>query len=344
VTKILLTGAARASCNYQTKLQYISNARSIADGFRFAGCEVDHRSVAPDEDLNDYDVAVVGIAPPLGLATDWLYPVLSLIDRAKWYGVKLVFFVDDWHFTNSKSQFGTINRYGAAQLVKPFFGRRKYYDWARVHVDELLETCRLLYETEWPVTLVPAFTWGNRGPLERYLPTERVEYVDLSAVAETYNQFAPEWPEKRRREWVLGVLQNEQPWVDKLDLSWPVGYYGSRAAKAEAGGLPESELMKLYEVSWGVLCPPHARVLGSGWWRYRITAARQAGAILFSDHKEIAGLGDAYQLDLHTLELLMPSQLHDVAMAQAEAYDDKRQSLDSLAEQLRRVIQDAVCW
>lgn len=340
----MLTGVTRLQCGYEAKLSYVSNARSIADGLRLAGYEVDQRSVAPGDDLGEYDTAVVGIAPPLSMTTDWLYSTLYVVEAAKRFNVKLVFFVDDWHYTGTVSQLRTIATHGEHQLVKPFFNRRKHYDWALEHVGELMETCRTLLETPWPATLVPAFTWGNRAQLEKYLPTDRVEYVDLSVVAERYHTVAQRLPIDRRREWVLGVLQNEQPWVDSLDLEWPVRYHGGRASKAEAGGLAEADLLALYGQSWGVLSPPHVRVRGTGWWRYRVTMAREAGAVLLSDPREVYALGEAYTVAPSAVEAMDAGELCSLAVAQAEAYDAVKQSLPSLEGQLRRVIETAEVW
>lgn len=341
--RVLMTGITRLECGMKPQLRYISNAELFADVLRRAGVDVDFRVVMPGDDLTGYDVAFIGLGPFLSITAGYLNGALYTIGQAAQHGCALAFYMDDWNFTRTVSNLRTIRNTGIQQLTKRIFHLRPGHDWVMANEAEVLGICLKLLETPWPTTVIPATRWGDASLLIKDVPATSVVTVDPSVVAETYHDIPTINPRDKMQRWVLGVLKDERPWLDSLNLSWETRYAGGIASKAEERHL-EAELVKLYAESWGVLSPPHKRVLGTGWWRYRFTAARMAGSILLSDPDEMPKLGSAFTLDPSVVEDMTTRELTSLASEQAQIYDQWKMPMGEVTDRLMRVIREARTW
>jgi hypothetical protein len=251
--------------------------------------------------------------------------------------------MDDWNFTRTISNLRTIRNTGIRQLTKDFFNTRIGYDWLLANQDEVMETCLKLLNTPWPATVIPAARWGDMSQLTRDVPAERVVTIDPSVVAETYHVIPTVVPEDKARRWVLGTLKDERRWLESLGLTWETRYSGGVASKATEKH-KEAELVRLYAESWGVLSPPHVRVLGTGWWRYRFVATRMANSILLSDKREMPGLGSAFSVTPSSVENMTTMELTNLAREQARIYDEWKMSMSEVTDRLMNVMREARPW
>lgn len=338
-----MTGITRLECGLQPQLRYISNAELFATALREAGCEVDHKPIMPGDDLSGYDVAFVGLGPFLSITADRLYGALYTIGHAARQGCALAIYMDDWNFTRTLSNLRTIRNTGIRQLTKELFNTRHGYDWVVDNQEEVFDLCLKLLNTPWPTTVIPATTWGDLTKMASEVPTSRFVHVDPSVVAETYHDIPTIAPADKERRWVLGVLKDERKWLDSLNLNWDVTYSGGVASKATERH-KEADLVKLYARSWGVLSPPHIRVLGTGWWRYRFTAARVANSILLCDPREMPKLGPAFSIAPRAIEDMSTTELTALAADQARIYDSWKMPMGTVTDRLMDVMRTATTW
>lgn len=326
----MLTGMTKQHVGGGTQLGYEPVADLIAKAFTLAGHDVAHARAVIGERLTGYDLVVVGVVPPLSVATNYLHSALWTIHHCESAGVPLAFFVDDWQFTSIRSKLGTVSR-DANHLTKPFFAGRPDHDWALANVDVEMGVVNRLLNEEWPPVIIPAFRWGDFNVLRSRLPMAPSSWIlDPSHLARPY---AVTHPVERKRQWVLGTVSDQRAWLEKVRGTWPVEHVGGRASKA-ARSLKEAELAQLYADSRGVLSPPYSAILGTGWWRNRFVYAARTRSILLCDPREAPQLGGAYDgtIEPHTIEAMSDGELDRLAEWQAQSLLAYQMPADEIVE------------
>jgi hypothetical protein len=315
--KALITGASGQQCGKSTVFKYEIVSDVFARALRDGGCEVEHRVYELGEDLRRYDVVFLGLVPFFSVAGHYVLPAMRCLEAAEAAGVPLVFYVDDWRFYQFYNNLRSIRK-NPLQLVKSFFDGRAMVDEAREHLDEYTTIVDRLSEKPWPLTIAPAYAWGDHAKLASLLQSSpRTEFVDVTPYLARHPLPSP-MPVKDR-SWVLGTASNQLPWLEKQGVTWPVHHFGGRASKAPRQ-LTEPELAAEYCSHWGVLSPSYGyRTAGTGWWRSRFVFAAQARAVLLCDPDEAPNLGPAYANTASEIEALSDAQLAGLAEAQRDA-------------------------
>jgi hypothetical protein len=340
--KILMTGyTAQHTGSTRTLVKYGAVADLFADILRAGGCEVEHRRAVPDEDISGYDLIICGQIALGALGATYAYGALDVVARARQNGCGLMFYIDDWQVHHLLTSLRTISK-DSNRLVRESLGTaRSDLPWAREHVDRIFPVAEALLNRPWPITLVPKFTWGDGLKVTKGLDSREWVWTDLSPFAEEFNTPIPS-DDERQEQWILGVLSDQRKWVEKMKLSWPVEYIGSRKSKADQK-LSERELVELYAQSWGVLSPKYQHA-GSGWWRNRFVYTARTRSIMLADPAEVAPLGGPYIVKASEVESLNKSQLRELADAQAKTFFDsqasKEQVIDTVMSAVRRAIDE----
>src|SRR5262249_9539260 len=140
-------------------------ARALERG----GAVVQHRAFSPGEDLRDVDAVFLGVVPFFSVAGHYVNSMLLCLREAEQLGVPVVLYVDDWRFTQLVNNLRSILK-GNPQLVKPFFDNRAHAELTRSLLPEMIAVIQRLQDEPWPVTLVPAFAWGDHAILGKQLP------------------------------------------------------------------------------------------------------------------------------------------------------------------------------
>lgn len=338
--RILVTGMTNQQAGEGTQLKYEPVADLFVKALRHQGHKVAHTALTAGDDigLEMFEAIFVGIVPPLSIASKYLYQALHAIAYAEKNGVPLVLYLDDWAFPTLITKLGTCSR-GPHHLVKPFFARRPDHAWAVDHLSALAAVIDRLLEKEWPPTIIPAFTWGDHDVLAKRLPQARSTYfVDPSSFAREYEVT---YPEIRDHRWVLGTVSDQREWLEKLELSWPVRYIGSRSSKAPER-LSEAQLVQVYAENRGVLSPPYHRILGTGWWRNRLVYAARTRSILLGDFRDYVDLGDAYAHMPRFIETLSDAALDELANYQREELFKRQASADEAAAVVGTALDEAM--
>jgi len=336
-----MTGQSKQHIGGGNTIGYQPVADIFAEGFRAAGCHVDHRRASIGEDLTGYDAVVMGMIPFFSIASTYLYESLDVIDRAQKAGIPLIFFLDDWGFSRLRSNLNThLNDHN--QLIREFFKFRPGHAWANEPENHrrLMDLIHRLRYDPWPPVIAPAFSWGNHQMLADRLP-EAGDFtgIDVSVMAKEYPVKAVAYQD-RSRQWVLGTVSDQLKWMSKLNASWPIRHIGSKAAKAPEK-MPESQLVQLYVDNWGVLSPLYTAIVGSGWWRNRFVYAARVRSILYADPREVAPLGEPYLKTVAEIEDMTSLELRELAEAQASAFFARQPSMEQVESQLQDVIKRA---
>lgn len=340
--KVLMTGYTAQHIGSTRKLvKYGAVADLFADILRDGGCEVDHRRAMPDEDISGYDLVVCGQIALAALGSTYAYGALDVVSRARQNGCGLMFYIDDWQTQNIITSLKTITKVKSGErLVRESLGSaRADLDWARANVSRIFPVVEALMDRPWPITLVPKFTWGDGSKVTYTLTSREWVYTDLSPYAEEFYTEIPT-DEDRKTQWILGVLSDQRKWLEKMKLSWPVEYIGSRKSKAD-NKLTEKELVDLYAQSWGVLSPkyPHA---GSGWWRNRFVYTARTRSIMLADPAEVAPLGEPYLVKASAIEAMSKPQLRELANAQADAFFKAQASKEQVVETVMAAVRKSI--
>lgn len=341
--RVLMTGCTSQQIGNGTRLGYGPVVDLFRDALQDAGCEVDQRRFAPNDSLEGYDCAIVGLNPFNALTCTYLYGALDCIARAKQNGVGLILNIDDWQISILHTGRRTILREPARLARESIRMARKDMDWAMANMNRLMPVVQALEDRPWPTTLIPKFEWGDASSLFAQIPSRRNVAIDPSVYATEYPTITS--PDSERYgAWVLGVLSDQREWIESLHLNWPVSYAGGKKSKADVA-LKEVDLVQRYAESWGILSPPYKKLFGTGWWRNRFVYAARTGGILFSDPREANVIGSAYDLNPRDVERLTISQLRELADTQRQQLESwqwsKERVQQTLLDEVQRAIKEA---
>lgn len=196
---------------------------------------------------------------------------------------------------------------------------------------------------DWPV-LVPTFSWGDAGIYKRHFggpvtvwdPTQiaigmqfgwmpisvppdpkklwMAQDGRLSEISTGYRA-----PSDRERAWVLSTLQDQDGWLKKQKVTWPVITIGNKR-KASAGTgidfISENDLIREYYTRyWGHLAFGYPLAAG-GWWRMRYVHAAKAGCVTCSDPADAMRMPESFKHSRVMLERWPNEKLAEVARDQ----------------------------
>lgn len=336
--KVLMTGMSPPQCGRKTLTGYEHVSDLWAKGLRAGGAEVHHRLVVPDEDLTEYDLALIGLVPPNSIAARYQYTALDVMARAKASGCGLLFYVDDWRFYAITRGVKAMAKNPVRRYIEnPLFDKFYERDWAvGPGWSRIVKMIEALRDREWPPTIMPAFTWGLKEKIPP-MPSKRTIVIDPSSFVREYD--IPRVDDNMRRcAWVLGTFSDQRHWQDSLNLTWETDYIGTRRSKAEKR-MKEWDLVKLYGEAWGVLGAPYEHT-GFGWWRNRFVYAAAGGAVMLNDPAETEGLV-GYHKPAAEIEDMTTVELREFADFQATLMQGSYSSRDEVADQLMTAAREA---
>lgn len=336
---ILITGFTNQHTGKGTRLKYDPVAQLFARAIVAAGYNVEHRPTVPEEDLTKFDLIFMGVSSLSSITAGYSYGALWAIGEAKKHNLPILFFIDDWKMHGIQGNaVGLLNK--PETITKPFFEGRHHYDWATENVDKVAAGLEVL-STDWFDTVMPLYKNGDHDLFKPKMP----EGTNIIAIDPTdfYTQYDVKQvlSIEKKNQWVFGILSDQQKWLEKLDLGWELAHRGSKASKAEAGGMPESELVQMYSDSWGVLSCPYWHA-GSGWLRIRHDHAASVGSILVSQSKELSFISEAYDVTVKEVEAMTLNQKGEVAYEQAKAWYTNKTSQAEAAHQIDIAIQNEI--
>jgi hypothetical protein len=288
------------------------------------GHDTETSTVNVGENLDEFDLIVVGLTSLFSIAGWYMYSIFGLLDRYWITGRRpVLIYPCDWESSISQNTGSACRVLG--RLTRPAVSaRRPDYSWA-ISQDGQAALSRVIHradETGWPPCIIPAFAWGEHSVLTRRITAERHHILDVTSYTPPH-PFTPVPPEDRERRWVLAtVKKNFDGWPSVLGLGWPVLWHGGGGRQTT--GLPqkrvqvhESQIIQEYAASWGVACPPYVRLCPGGLWRTRVIHAAMTRTPLLADRREMPQLGEPYAVPADKIEAMSNQELAELAEAQA---------------------------
>jgi hypothetical protein len=116
------------------------------------------------EDLSSYDVALVGLAPPLD-CMQWFFPTLEAVVQARRTGLPFIIFADGWRFADLMLELGALRDdwHGHRRLAEASVAGHR---WAVRNGSCVQEALEQLVDYVWP-GIVRLFPWSDRSVLLR---------------------------------------------------------------------------------------------------------------------------------------------------------------------------------
>jgi hypothetical protein len=319
--KVLMTGMTLQQANRaeRVRLSYCSNPTLLARAIRTAGHELDWRPVTPGETFDGYDCMIVGLANMLSFGSRY---ALGAIWAAGFSNT--AYLIDDWNVGAVDGSIkGTARSRVDQALMRPVLPRDNK-EVAMKFLPEIYGILEELASGKWRrPTLGSFFSWGDKNLFRTATNVGEIWGFDPSVYQPTYSVGLMNWTEKLP-VLTLASLPNHEKWASVVQsrTAWKVRQYGH--LKSNQMRLTESEIVRLYASSWGVLSPPYKHA-GSGWWRARMKYAMDVGSFLVADPVEVKALGPAFTWpmeNLSKLNSLSCSELKEMADAQRATFYD----------------------
>jgi hypothetical protein len=337
--KILVTGtnaphigSDRVPWKYATGVEALVRTLELSN-------EVEWRAVTPGEDLSlqRYDKVMCVLGPPSALTAQYLYGVLWALWSRRG-DIELI--VDDWQTHQIVNGYRTVAR-NFDRLWRPILNRKCREEAGAVKAQLEQAVTMVASQNPWPWRVwAPMFPVHAAKPELLGLPTTRWALFDPTSYwwdrrRDLQCFRVPD--EEREKVWISASLLNKQPWLKKRNFSWPVYSFGNK--KLQQPRVKETEIIKLYGQSWGVISCPHNHV-GSGWWRNRYQFAAMMGAVVYGSNKETEFYGDSYRESIALgIESMSLDQIRDVAFNQRSEYLARSWSKEELHDFVNKGIQ-----
>ncbi len=313
--KILITGVTNVQTNHLARYQ--SSPILIAEGLRALGHEVEHRGVSPDEVmrgswLDRFKRVIVYTAPLNDPYVGWQHGASCVL----WKRPDAWLAFNDWQIHRVWSGFKTVHGHNHNYLWHSVMARGR--KWRA----EALERYRVEIEAEMAALasdhwkrriLVPHYPWGDVTQLHNLPPkVDQVSWVDPSSMI-PYPKIKRASRELRAKRWVHAALGNQEKWLNKLELRWPIERWGWHTTRLE-----EHEVVQRYAENWGMFVPRYRS--SRGWWRTRLNFAAYAGAVALPalDDAIAQTFPRAYGKTHREIEGMTHQQLGELARAQAK--------------------------
>jgi hypothetical protein len=328
--RVLLTGSTPMQVGSdRTQLKIITAVVGWRNALTDMGYAVEHRPVTVGEDLSGYAHVIAILNQPNSLASSYVHGAVWCLHSRP----DTIIALDDWQVKEIVSGAQTFAR-SQERMTRLHAAPAEYRDMLSAMYDAI-------GNKPWPWRVIAPILGAGDTSL---LGVPRAEVIGIDPTA-----YVPRYPMPDK------VIHREKRWVQATllakplpPITWPLAEYGPQArAKGGGGGagdkasprLVESDLMRVYASSWGIISPAHPHA-GSGWWRVRYLMAVDAGAILSGDIREARVLGNAYAeaSDMRHVERMTPAQLAVLAIRQRACFEDITWSKDRVKTALKQVL------
>jgi len=315
MSKILITGMSAPHASPQTNMRSLSFAGVVKQVLTQHGHEVTQDDPEISWNINDleqYDLVLLGLSPLTSLSANRVYGALNLIDLLRDTD-KLKFFIDAPEPTRITASFRAVSK-TPDNLTKPFYSYRKGYSYAVVPgmATNLLNVVNdLLYDT-WPTTFYPSLPWAGTGKIISQLPTgaaEALRPVNLDAyLINPQDTLEIE----KRDKWV--VENYNTSWTKEttnmlayqsVPMKWHKGWDDEQVFAQIASGI-------------GSLISPYQT--GGTWWTYRLIQSLNASTPVATDWRESQAIGDSWTYLASHIETLSLEARVELAHAQRDDY------------------------
>lgn len=335
---VYATGMNPVDCNALKRAPRVAIFQAfevIIDQLKENGHEVTWKATKVGDKIpHDVDAIIVSSMLPRSLNCPYALGVMWAMSEAIRREIPLIIYLTDWAFFRSNSEFKSIAKAGVPYFSKKIGGALQYNedpDMIVKHGDELVEICRqyahggaIWQEAE---IMVPKYTnWGSMEIVKNYLPyAKRIHPMDPTPVFVRYlldgGIDLPVMNQNGGKQWILPSLLNDDTWLNKQSLTWPVARYGPKEFPVVSS---EKAVQELYRNFAGALCPPYPTE-GSGWWRSRWIHSAISGSCLYAGFGDQLEAGEPYRITPANVERTNDAGRLRIAQGQRELMWNKLQ-------------------
>ena len=330
--KILLTGMTKMQANRPRRREYNTSINALFHALTEAKHKVDWRPLEFNENLNQYDLVILGLGTVSEFSCTYLYESLlaTKFDR-------LLYLVNDWKAN------ATIRLLQETDIFREFVFKNntgnRLAGTLVTKFEDKLERCRnKMFASGKRHLLGPFFSgWGDRTIITDGTPFDDIYEFDPSTF------YLQHWEKakvkltkdsKREKRWIYGALADYSKWHKRLEANWPIVGFNKKTF------VPEDELVRHYlATSWGTLFPKY-KASGSGWWRARYCHAILCGNVIYGDSSEFRGLPEDFFMHIGTIEEAAEGSLRRFADYQKRTLLDHIPNWDDTVERVHDIVKE----
>ena len=314
--KILITGSTAS----QTSPRVSDKSPTFAGLLKFV-LECDNHSVfwkSPSmkmtkEELDDYDIILVGLSPISSLSSYSIYGSLSVIDHALSLG-KLKLYLDAPEPYKIYASYRDILN-NPENLIKPFYSTRREYALTQDpdEFSRLLNAVRYLHNNPWDNLIIPGFPWSRADYISASVPNVVPEKTNVlcldSAMFLLENNFSDP---SEGFYWCSDALGSKWSRQISKTLEYPVEAF--RAQKWDT----HASMIDRLSSSIGVLISVYKD--DDPWWSILLSQALFAGVPVVTDWRLSGYLGMEWLRLPSSIEDMYLEERMDLAVKQRELY------------------------
>jgi hypothetical protein len=339
--KVLITGATAQQNSQRTAERVSTFASLVSRELALSGVDVTFVEPSLDftkEKLSEYDVVLVGIAPPTSLSANKLYPAFAIANRAKELGNLALFLDAPEPF---KIQASLKSCYlNISDLQKDFYSNRKNYKEVVASPELALEIysfIEYLHKRPWPTTLFSAFPWSEPSSITSVIPN--IEESNLFGINLDYLLFQDSnnipVSSQHKSFWTCDYPKTK--WARSIQLTLKNPILPVRGSRWEAASDTEERI----KASIGTLVSVHRAL--EPWWTPFLAGSLALGRPVVTDWRYSSALGEPWSHLASTVEEMSPSGRGELAKRQRasyleavaqSSYKNARVALESVASKL----------
>ena len=317
--KILITGCTAQQSSQRAAERYPTSGALMKYALESQGVEVDFKDPSIDtsqEELSQYDLVLLGIAPPTSLGASRLYGAFSTGNKARKNG-NLALFLDspEPHKVYAGIKSCSVD---TKRLSKSFYSARKgykeYVSDPRVEreVDDFLY---YLHNGVWPHTFYTALPWSYPDEVQKDIPNipiHKIIPMNFDSIIMTASGEADK-PSDVQPNYFVSDSPNTV-WMKKLRKQLV-----SEVVPAKAGKWDD-----VHSVQWrikkslGTIAPIYRS--NHAWWTATVPLSLGLGVPVVTDWNKSKSLGESWTFLASGIESLSGEERAIVAAQQAEDY------------------------
>lgn len=314
MTRILITGMSASQTSVNANKRSLSFAGVIEKALTETGSQV--IMLEPDitwerENLDYYDVVLVGVSPLTSLSAHYAYGALHVINLLKGSD-KLRLFIDAPNPAQISASLRAITAW-PDNLVKPFYSNRRGHSLASQDNtrNALMQAVTLLDKETWPTTIFPHLPWGDKKAVSADLPKgaqNSLHGVNL----DSFLLKRPNDPlEDRTARWAAD--NPDSTWTKKILATLR---YPAMPMKWNKGW-SDLQVEEQVRQCVGALITPHKNTT---WWTYRYAQAMNTATPIATEWKESCVVSHHWAYLASTIEDMSPKQRIDLSLEQSRTY------------------------
>jgi hypothetical protein len=331
--KVMITGCTSQQSSAKAAKRTPTFASLLSE--MLVGIDVDVEIKDPSiytslEELAQYDIVLVGIAPLTSLSANKLIPAFSVASKAQKAG-NLNLFIDapDQYKLQSSLKSCHLNM---TDLQKPFYNKRRNYSDLISDSNlqkEVYSFIDYLYLEQWPKTLFPAFPWSkSTKAISKSLPNADESSL-IPVVVDMKLLKAPFVSQDFSMEmeyWTCDSPKTE--WSKSISKSLKYQVQPTRSSAWES----EAETSMKIKKSIGTLVSVYRG--NEPWWSPALAQSLSLGKPVATDWRQTSYLGSDWSHLASSIEEMGDSERFDLAGFQKETYLKTLPTSEDVAESL----------